>query len=99
CKIDSSTNTVTLTPAGSDRINGVVNYVLNGQNQCVTLYDSATGSWLVRSEGNIGAKIQRTNGSTGTTLNKLFTTSNFGTAVNLRLAQRPARWVFVTAAA
>jgi len=83
CKIDSSTNTVTLTPAGSDRINGVVNYVLNGQNQCVTLYDSATGSWLVRSEGNIGAKIQRTNGSTGTTLNKLFTTSNFGTAVNV----------------
>jgi hypothetical protein len=51
CKTDSTSNTVTLTPNGTDTVNGAVSFVLGKQYQCAKVVDSAVGNWSIRSVG------------------------------------------------
>lgn len=46
-KIDASANTVTVTPDGTDTIDGAANYVLTAQYESVTVQDCAVGIWYV----------------------------------------------------
>ena len=46
-KVDSSANTVTVTPDGTDTIDGAANYVLTAQYESVTVQDCAVGTWYV----------------------------------------------------
>ena len=46
-KIDASANTVTVTPDGTDTIDGAANYVLTAQYESVTVQDCAVGTWYV----------------------------------------------------
>jgi hypothetical protein len=55
CKSDSSAHTVTVTPNGTDTINGAASLVLSNLNQCVELTDAAVGNWSVNF--NIGADL------------------------------------------
>jgi hypothetical protein len=48
CKTDSSSNTVTVTPNGTDTINGASSFVLSKQFQCVDVVDSTVGNWTVK---------------------------------------------------
>ena len=64
CKSDSSANSCTLTPNGTDKINGASGFVLAAQYQCVKVVDVATGSWSVRNS-NYGSPLPVSNGGTG----------------------------------
>ena len=46
-KVDSSANTVTVTPDGTDTIDGAASYVLSTQYESVTVQDCAVGTWYV----------------------------------------------------
>lgn len=46
-KIDSSANTVTITPDGTDTIDGAASFVLDTQWQSVTIQDGASGAWYI----------------------------------------------------
>ena len=46
-KVDSSANTVTVTPNGTDTIDGAASYVLSAQYESVTVQDCASGVWYV----------------------------------------------------
>jgi len=48
-KTDSTSNACTITPAGSDKINGGSSFALNIQNAAATLVDATLGDWLVSS--------------------------------------------------
>lgn len=50
-KVDSSANTVTVTRAGSDTIDGATTYVLSTQYDVVQLIDAASGAWDVINTG------------------------------------------------
>jgi len=50
CKTDSSANAVTITPNGTDTINGGASFVLAKQYQCAKAVDSAAGNWTVSEE-------------------------------------------------
>ena len=46
-KVDSSANTVTVTPDGTDTIDGASDYVLSTQYESVTVQDCTTGVWYI----------------------------------------------------
>jgi hypothetical protein len=73
CKTDSSANTVTLHPNGTDTIDGVASdYVLSTRLQCVRLVDTNVGNWSVRAERYIlipSAKLAATGVTPGSYTN------------------------------
>lgn len=60
-KLDSSTNTITIDPDGTQTIDGASNYILYGQYQSVTIYCDGS-NWLIKSiAGPIGVESFATN--------------------------------------
>lgn len=49
-KVDSTANTVTLSPNAGQTINGQINYVLDAQWDVVTLMSSSQGGWIIISK-------------------------------------------------
>jgi hypothetical protein len=77
CKTDSSANTVTLTPNGTDTINGASSLVLSKQHQCAQIVDVSAGLWSVR---NVAYPVAQT-----------LTTHNFATALSANAVLSGAR--------
>jgi hypothetical protein len=50
-KTDSSVNTVTVTRAGTDTIDGATTYVLSTQYQFVTIVSDSAGTWWITAKG------------------------------------------------
>lgn len=53
-KTDNNTNQITITPAGSDTIDGAASYALTAQNQYIVLQSDGTSVWRVIATNNAG---------------------------------------------
>jgi hypothetical protein len=63
-KIDTGANTVTITPSGTETIDGQVNYVLDTQGQFITI-KSDGANWYLLSEVSTGENFNLTNKISG----------------------------------
>ena len=50
-KTDNNSNAITITPNGSDKIDGASSYVLNAQYMYVQLMCDASANWYIMSAG------------------------------------------------